>query len=197
MKLILKGAITISVFGFFSCKVIPLPDIPLRIVRDRNFSLSKLPQYILTCLWESAGDICMSLLHYLNPWELAKRMGKMIINGVVSAVKAVAKAVVYVAKKAWGFLKSIFGFSAFLVDNESQSVLGYVYAGKNGRKFCNIEYTVNNFGPFLVAHSIKETASEFHTAGKACIHAGEEDCLEKLDELKETTQKLDLELKLC
>ena len=200
-KLVLKGAITISICGLISCKVIPLPDIPLRIVRDKDFSLSRLPQYILTCLWESAGDICKSLLQYLNPWELAKKMGKMIINGVVSAIKSVGKAVVTVAKKAWKGIKSVFGFSAFLVDSESHCVLGYVYAGKNGRKFCNIEYTVNNFGPFLIAHAIKETASDVHTTAKACMHAGEEenwqDQIKLLNELKEKTHELDLQLGLA
>jgi hypothetical protein len=199
VKLILQGTVTISICGLISCKIIPLPDIPLRIVKCKDFSLSKLPQYILSCLWESAGDICMSLLKYINPINLLLNIGKTIINGVICAVKKVAKTVVKVAKKVWGGIKRIFGFSAFLVDSETNSVLGYVYAGKNESKLCNIEYTVNNFAPFLIAHAIKQTARSLHTTAKACVHAGAEDLQNEIghiDELNEQTQELDLQLSL-
>ena len=200
-KLIIGGSITITLFGFIENKLIPLPEIPLRIVKMNNFSLSRLPEFILSCLWESAGDICLSILRFLNPIELAKQMGKMIIDAVVGTVKTVAKLVVNVAKKAWGWCKSIFGFSAFLIDTDDSDnmlLIGYVYAGKGGRELRCINHTVNRFGAFLISHAIGDIAVDVHEAAQTCVNAGEKEInQEQLNNLKECTKKLSSNLTIA
>ena len=198
VKLILGGSITVTIGGFITAEVIPLPDIPLRIVKMKNFTLARLPEFILKCLWESAGDICKSLLRYINPVDLAWRMGKMIVGAVVTAVKTVVNVVKNVAKKAWGFCKRVFGFSAFLIDSTQRTVLGYIYAGKDGKKLCNIRYTVDNFGEFLVAHTIEKIAKDVHTNASACMQVeGNNDHRDDLDNLQRETHRLSHELNLA
>ena len=198
VKLVLGGSISVTIAGFITVEMIPLPDIPLKIVKMKDFTLEKLPKFILTCLWESAGDICKSLLRYINPIDLAWRMGKMIVQGVVKVVKTVVNVVKNVAKKAWGFCKSIFGWSAFLVDSTERTVLGYIYSGKDGEKLHNIEYTVNNFGEFLVAHTIEKIAKDVHTNATTCLQIEENsDHSGELDKLQEVTKSLSCELSLA
>ena len=198
VKLILGGSITVTIAGFITAEVIPLPEIPLRIVKMKDFTLSKLPQFILKCLWESAGDICKSILRYINPVTLAWRMGKMIVGAVITIIKTVVNVVKNVAKKAWGFCKRIFGWSAFLVDATERTVLGYVYAGKDGKKLQNIRYTVDNFGEFLVAHTIEKIAKDVHTNATACMQVeGKNDYSSDLSRLQEVTHSLSSELNLA
>ena len=198
VKLILGGSISVTIAGFITAEVIPLPDIPLRIVKMKDFTLARLPEFILKCLWESAGDICKSLLRFINPIDLAWRMGKMIVGAVITAVKTVVNVAKNVAKKAWGFCKSIFGFSAFLVDSTQRTVLGYIYAGKDGKKLHNIKYTVDNFGEFLVAHAIEKIAKDVHTNATACMQVeGNDDYCDDLDKLQRETHRLSHELNLA
>ena len=198
VKLVLGGSISVTIAGFITVEVIPLPDIPLRIVKMKNFTLARLPEFILKCLWESAGDICKSLLRFINPIDLAWRMGKMIVGAVITAVKTVVNVVKNVAKKVWGFCKGIFGFSAFLVDSTQRTVLGYIYAGKDGKKLHNIIYTVANFGEFLVAHTIEKIAKDVHTNATACMQIeGNSDHCNDLDKLQRETCRLSHELNLA
>ena len=222
VKLVFGGNITVSIAGFFTNKVIPLPDIPLRILKKNDFTLSKLPEYICECLWDSAGDICKSLLHYINPIELTKRIAKNIVVSVVATTEKVLHTVGKVlhtvenvankvwdgtktvldgaktgAKKVLGGLTAIFGFSAFLVDSIQNTVLGYVYAGKDGKKLHNIRYTVDNFGEFLVAQTIEKIAKDVHTNATACMQVvGNSDHCDDLDKLQEATKSLSYELNL-
>ena len=198
VKLILGGTINVTIAGFITAKIIPLPDIPLRILKMTNFTLAKLPQYILKCLWESAGDICKSLLCYINPINLAWQMGKMIVGAVVTTIKTVVNVVKNVAKKAWGFCKRLFGFSAFLIDSDQNTILGYIYAGKDGRKLHNLQYTVDNFGEFLVAHTIEKIAKDIHTNATACVQVeGTNNYTNELNELEKVTHSLSYELNLA
>ena len=198
VKLVLGGSISVTIAGFITAEVIPLPDIPLKIVKMKDFTLAKLPEYILTCLWESAGDICKSLLRYINPIDLAWRMGKMIVQGVIKVIKTVVNVVKNVAKKVWGFCKRIFGWSAFLVDSTERTILGYIYSGKDGEKLHNIEYTVENFGEFLVAHTIEKIAKDVHTNATTCLQIEENsDHCEELNKLQEVTKSLSCELSLA
>ena len=180
VKFILSGSIGITVLGYLDIDCIPLPEIPLNILRCEDFSFSKLPGYLLRCLWDSAWEICKSLWNYLNPWELAKKMGKMIIDSIKGAVTKIvdlgAKVVegVKTAGKAIGrFFKGLFGGSAFILDGDN-NVVGYIYAGKDGRPLRNEEFIVEHFGPFLVVSGIGEMAMDITTNGKACIDVPED-----------------------
>ena len=200
VKLIFGGSITVSIAGisYLTNKVIPLPDIPLRILKDFDFTLSKLPGYICRCLRESVGDICKSLLYYINPINLVQNISKTIVESVVTTTKTVVNVVKNVAKKAWGFCKSIFGLSAFLVDSTQRTVLGYIYAGKDGKKLHNIRYTVNNFGEFLVAHTIAKIAKDVYTTATACMQVeGNSDHCNDLDKLQEATKSLSYGLNIA
>ena len=203
VKLVVKGDISVTILGFITCKLIPLPDIPLRIPKVDNFSFGRLPEYIGRCLWESAGDICKSLLRYINPFELAKQMGKRILDAVTGAIASVVNVVKKVVKKVWGWCKSWFGCSAFILDSETNTVLGYIYAGKGGRKLCHTEFVVNHFGPYLATHALGLVAGDIHRNANACVNAEkstEEDdevIRNKLDELKMQTTELESSLHLA
>ena len=202
LKLILQGSISVTVLGFIHCDLIPLPDIPLRIPKVDNFSIGKLPELILKCLWESAGDICKSILKFINPFELAKKMGKRILDAITGAIESVVNVVKKVVKKAWGWCKRLFGFSAFILDADTNIVLGYIFAGKEGRELCDIEYIVNHFGSYLAVHALGEVAGDVHKNASACINADKsteehEQIHDKLDELKEQTHTLNSNLNLA
>ena len=211
VKFILTGTLSVTVIGFINIDVIPLPEIPLNLLRFDDFSLSKLPLYILRCLWDSAGEICKSLLSYLNPVNIAKMMGKMIINAVTGAIQAVVnvgKQIVQGVKKAWRTFKSFFGFSAFIIDTESNTIVGYICGGKGGKDLCDEEYIVTHFGPFLAVHAVEKIANDVHRNAKTCINVekeiedtdsqlGEEEHVEQqLDELHQKTQELSTNLGL-
>lgn len=212
VKFILTGTLSVTVVGIISIDVIPLPNIPLNLLRFDDFSLSKLPLYILKCLWNSAGEICKSLLSYLNPVNLAKMLGKVIINAITGVIKAVAdvgKKIVSGAKKVWGWFKGIFGFSAFIIDTENNTIVGYICGGKGGKDLCDEEYIVTHFGPFLALHAVGEIATDVHRNAKACVTAkkkiGDTDSLlgedehavqSQLAELQQETQKLSTNLAL-
>ena len=213
VKFLLTGTLSVTVIGFINIDVIPLPEIPLNLLRCDDFSLSKLPLYILRCLWDSAGEICKSLLSYLNPVNIAKMMGKMIINAITGAIQSVVnvgKKIVQGAKKAWRAFKSFFGFSAFIIDTESNTIVGYICGGKGGKDLCDEEYIVTHFGPFLAVHAVGEIANDVHRNAKTCINVekeiedtdsqlGEEEHAEQLsqlDELHQKTQELSTNLGL-
>ena len=200
VKLILGGDITVSVAGYFTNKLIPLPEIPLRIAKKKGFTLKQLPVYILECLWESAGDICKSLLCYINPINLVKNIAKNIKEIIVTTTKTVVNVVKNVVKKTYSSLKKLFGFSAFLIDSIQNTVLGYIEDVRNGRKLYNIRYTVDNFGEFLVAHTIEKIAKDVHTNATTCTMMQVEEknkYSDDLDELQEVTQTLSSELNLA
>ena len=176
VKLILYGEFVITVIGF-SIPVIPLPEIPILLPRLDDFSFAKLPKYILKCLWDSAGPICLSLLKWINPWNLIKESAKMIWNGI----KQVGKTVFNVAKKAVKKFISWFGFSAFIVDMDNGMVLGYVHGGKGGRELCNERYIIEQFGPILTVNAIGTMACDIHKHYKTCLDAQDN------DEVNETT----------
>ena len=82
-----------------------------------------------------------------------------------------------------------------VIDSESKVILGYIYAGKKGRKLHNIKYTVNNFGAFLAANTIKEVAKDVHMTATACMHLNDT-YMENLNELKQQTNQLSAKLNL-
>jgi len=61
LKLILYGELVIKVIGF-EIPVLPLPEVPILLPRMDDFTFSKLPKYILKCLWDSAGGMESSKL---------------------------------------------------------------------------------------------------------------------------------------
>ena len=186
VKLVLYGEIVITVIGL-QIPVFPLPEIPILLPRMDNFSITKLPQYILKCLWDSIGPICKSLLNYINPWTLLKKTGELIWNGVKGAVKAVvnvAKKVGQGIKKVWGGIRNFFGFSAFIVDVDNGMVLGYIRGGKAGQPLKDLKYVVRHFGPILAVNAIGEMAHDVHKHFKSCISAQQyerEDSCEEVD----------------
>ena len=202
VKLVLSGNITVSVAGFFTNKLIPLPEIPIRIIKMKDFTLSKLPEFIGLCLWESAGDICKSLLRYINPVNLVnsivKNVKESIVNTtmtVVNVITNVGKKVLDSAKKVWSGFKKVFGFSAFLVDSTHNTILGYVEDVRNGKRLHNIKYTVDNFGDFLIANFIGKIAKDVHTNATVCMQfEGKNDYSDDLDKLPEETQNLSSKL---
>ena len=205
-KFILTGTLSVTVIGFINIDVIPLPEIPLNLLQCDDFSLSKLPLYILRCLWDSAGEICKSLLSYLNPVNIAKMMGKVIINAITGTIESVVnlgRKIVKIGKevkKAWQCFKSFFGFSAFIIDTENNTIVGYICGGKGGKDLCDEEYIVTHFGPFLAVHAVGEIANDVHRNAKTCINVekeiedtesqlGEDQHAEQLSQLNALHQK--------
>jgi len=95
-----------------------------------------------------------------------------------NGVKQVGKAVVNVAKKIGGAIKSgvrkiasWFGFSAFIIDEENGMVLGYIRGGKGGHELCNERYIIEQFGPILTVNAIGAMAHDIHKHYKTCIDA--------------------------
>lgn len=219
VKLILYGEVRIRVIGF-TIPVFPLPEVPILLPKVDDFSFSKLPKYILKCLWESAGPICRSLLHYINPWNLLEKSVQLIWSGIKGAITtvanvarkigegvvSVAKTVANVGTKIWRGFCSIFGRSAFIIDMDSGSVLGYIRGGKGGCELYDERYIVEEFGPILTANAIGAMAHDVHKHYKACVDAqdnenpcdeidGEErqleiETMEGLDELKNKAEEL-------
>lgn len=218
LKLVLYGEFIITVLGF-DIPVLPLPEVPILLPRIDDFSFAKLPQYILRCLWDSAGPICWSLLKYINPWNLLKKSAQLIWGGIKGAVNTVVnvtkkigqavadtgRAVVKTAKKIWRGFCSIFGRSAFIIDLDNGAVLGYIRGGKGGQKLCNEKYIVEQFGPILTVNAIGAMAHDVYRHFKSCVDAresspcdevdGEEEdettnLKERLDELKGKTEEL-------
>ena len=194
VKLVLYGEIDITVIGF-QIPVFPLPEIPLLLPRMDDFSIAKLPQYILRCLWESIGPICKSLLNYINPWNLLQKTGQLIWNGVNGAVEAVvnvAKKVGQGVKKVCRGIRNFIGFSAFIVDVDNRMVLGYICGGKAGQTLNDLEYVVEHFGPILAVNAIGEMAHDVHKHFKSCISAQQyerEDSCEEVDGEKMELEK--------
>lgn len=213
LKLILTGELVITVIGF-DIPIIPLPEVPILLPRMDDFSFAKLPQYILRCLWDSAGAICVSLLKYLNPWTLLKQSLGMIWNGVKGACKTVwnvtkkigqgiadgAKKVWQgtktVATKVWRGITSWFGRSAFIVDMDNGMVLGYIRGGKGGRKLHNEQYIVEQFGPILAVNAIGAMAHDVHKHYKSCVDAQDEERSKSSEEVDSNERTLDEQTKV-
>lgn len=216
VQLILSGSLGVKILGYFDIDFIPLPEIPINLLRVKNFSFAELPFYLLNSLWHSKKDICMAILKFINPWELAKKMGKMIIDSikcvvvkvvelgkkVVEGVKAVGRGI----KKAWGWCKRLFGGSAFILDDEN-NVIGYIYAGKGGRPLQSERFLVEHFGPFIAVCGVEKVATDLYTNGKACVSVpddmkeqeneeepGAVTDHESLSELRERNQELAIQL---
>jgi hypothetical protein len=212
LVLILTGELAVNIAGVMSVPFFPLPEIPLLLRKVDNLSFKTLPKYILSCLWDSARAICLSLLNYLNPWELAKRMGKMYTNtvkGVITTIAKVREAVIEGVKKVDKKILSCFGFSAFIIDSEEGMVLGYICGGRGGKKLHDEHFVVTKFGPFLAINAVGAMVSDVHRCYRACVAAkseendvispssaenehterSEED-LKSLDELQERTRAL-------
>ena len=192
VKLILYGEVVINVIGF-SLPVFPLPELPFLLPRMDNFSFKKLPQYLLKCLWESAGPICRSLLDWINPWNLLKNTGHLIWSGIKGAVntvvnvankiKEVGKSIAKGAKKVWRGICSFFGRSAFILDLDNGMVLGYIRGGKGGRELCDEHYIVEQFGPILTVNAIGAMAHDVHNYYKSCLEAQEDEPVHDHDEV--------------
>ena len=197
VKLVLCGEIVINVIGL-EMKVFPLPKVPILLPRMDDFSIAKLPQYILKGLWDSIGPICKSLQDYIHPWTLLMKTGELILNSVKGAVKAVvnvAKKVGQDVKKVCRGIRKFFGYSAFIVDVDNGMVLGYICGGKAGQPLNNLEYVVEHFGPILAVNAIGEMAHDVHKHFKSCISAQQyerEDSCEEVDGEKMELEK-DLE----
>ena len=84
-------------------------------------------------------------------------LGAKVVEGFKTAGKAIGR-----------FFKGLFVGSAFILDGDN-NVVGYIYAGKDGRPLRNEEFIVEHFGPFLVVSGIGEMAMDITTNGKACI----------------------------
>lgn len=208
VNLVLFGEFIITVIGF-DIPVLPLPEVPILLPRMDDFSFAKLPQYILKCLWNSAGPICMSLLSYLNPWNLLCKSAqliyggikgaldtvvnvtKKICHGVVDAGRAVVSAVKNVGKKCWRGICSFFGCSAFIVDLDNGMVLGYIRGGKGGHDLCDEKYIVEQFGPILTVHAIGAMAHDVHKHLKSCVDAQDNERAKSCDEVDDKERTLD------
>ena len=206
VKLVFYGEFVVTVIGF-NLPIFPLPELPILLPRVDDFSFAKLPEYILKCLWNSAGPICRSLLDYINPWNFLKKSAQMIWNGVKGAVttvvnvtKKIGQAVGNVAKKVgqgikkgWRGFCSIFGRSAFILDIDSGTILGYIRGGKGGEKLCNERYIVEQFGPILTANAIGAMAHDVHKHYKSCVDAQDDErvksCAEVYSEERELNEK--------
>ena len=189
VKLVLFGEFIITVIGF-DIPVLPLPEVPLLLPRVDDFSFAKLPQYILKCLWDSAGPICWSLLKYLNPINLLKKSAQLIwsgikgaVNTVVNVTKKIGQAVKNVGKKIWRGFCSLFGRSAFILDLDNGAILGYIRGGKGGHRLCDEKYIVEQFGPILTVHAIGAMAHDVHRHFKSCVDAQDDERSESSDEV--------------
>ena len=208
VKFVLYGEFIITVIGF-SIPVLPLPEIPILLPRIDDFSFAKLPQYILKCLWDSAGEICKSLLKYINPWNLLKKSAQMIWNGVKGAVNTVVnvakkvgqavatagRAVANTAKKIWRGICSIFGRSAFIIDIDNGMVLGYIRRGRGGKELCDEHYIVEQFGPILAANAIGAMAHDVYKHYKSCVDAKNDEKSSSDDEVDGEERELDRKTK--
>lgn len=212
VHIVLYGEISITVLGFISCKIFPLPEMHILLPKVEDFSVSKLPKYILKALWDSIGYTIRSLLEYLNPFKLLWKGAELIWDSVKGTVKAVVnvakkigravvetgKAIVRVGKKIWRGICSIFGGSAFVVDMDNGMVLGYIRGGRAGKDLCNFEYTVEQFGPVVTANAIGTMAHQIHKHLESCVTAREyetEDNDKPRDEIDSKNSELEEGLK--
>ena len=187
VHIVLYGEIYITILGIFDFKAFPLPEMHILLPRVDNFSVSKLPKYILKALWDSIGYTIRSLLDYLNPFKLLWRSAGMIWDSVKGAVKAVVnvakkvgqaavsvgRAVGKGVKKLWRGFRSLFGRSAFIVDVDNGMVLGYIRGGRAGKHLWNFKYTVEQFGPVITANAVGTMAHDIHKYLKSCVTARE------------------------
>lgn len=195
VKFLLHGEFILTVMGFDIS--VPLLEVPILLPKIDDFSFKKLPQYILRCLWDSAGEICKSLLKYINPWNLLKKSAQVILNGVKGAVNTVlnvtkkvgqtvanvGRAVANTGKKVWRGICSFFGRSAFILDIDNGMVLGYIHRGRGGKKLCDEHYIIEQFGPILAANAIGSMAHDVYKHYKSCVDAqdDEKSTLEAVD----------------
>ena len=202
VKLIFSAEFVVTVFGF---KIpIRLPKIPFLLPRIKNFSFERLPEYILTYLWDHAGAIYDALREYINPWNIVAQTGKVIWNGfkqvrktvdyVANKVCDVANKVCDFAVKTYGAVKkgvkkffSWFGRSAFIVDMDNGMLLGYIHSGKGGRNLCNERYIIKQFGPILTVNAIGTMACDIHKHYKTCLDAHVNDEVKGETQDNETT----------
>ena len=182
VQLILQGTIFVTIIGLLDIDLIPLPEIPLNFPFMKDFTFKKLPQYVLKVLKASAPDIVKSVLKYLNPINLAKMFGKVVIGAVVGVVKQtvrLVKNVISIGKKAvsavksvgktiWKGFKWLFGHSTLILD-ENGNVICYISGGKGGKKLKNEIYTVEHYGRFLALLGVGEIATDVCTNAKACM----------------------------
>ena len=196
-QLVLSGNLAVNVVGVLDdIPVIPLPELQTNILKTSNFSLSQLPKYILICLWNNAGDIVKSLL---SSCKFIKKIGENVFETIESAIGQVKEVINFVkgtdeeADKIWNYF---FGHSAFIVDSKNDIILGYIFAGKDKKPLYNLDYIVNNFGDWVTAHMIKETADNVYISAKTCLQMQslqqeiDFEHKSKIKELKDQTQNL-------
>ena len=187
LKMTLHGEFTITVIGF-DIPVFSFDAVSIFLPKTDDFSYKKLPQYILRCLWNSAGSICNSLLDYISAWDFLENPAHVMWSGIKGAYNTVVNVTKKLGlteteeepnstRKIWRGIRSE---SEFILDLDNGFLLGYIREGKGGRELCDKDYTAEQFGPVLTVCAIGAMAHDVHKYYKSCIEAQDDEKMKLL-----------------